>query len=76
MNYKYVTFALDVQLNDNEDWIPKGTKVRVSDNEYHLNRHEGFIPVIITEAMDYDGDRVEFDPYVEWFNEKSFVEFK
>ena len=74
MTDTFVTFALDVQLNDDEDWIASGTKVKVSDSKFHLIRYEDAIPVIITEAFDIDEDKVEFTPYVEWFMKNSFVE--
>ena len=73
MNETYVTFALDVQLNDHEDWIAAGTKVKVSDNPFHVNRFEDAIPVIITEGFAYNGDKMKFEPHVEWFMKCSFV---
>jgi mRNA-degrading endonuclease HigB of HigAB toxin-antitoxin module len=69
-----LTFKFDCQLNDNEDWIKEGTKVQVSSNQFHVNRFKDSTPVIITEALDIDGNKVKLIPYVEWFMNSCFVE--
>lgn len=67
-----LTFKFDTQLNDNEDWISKGTVVQVADIWKH---HEGSTPVIITEAITYQGKHITFDyPVIESFMNCSFDE--
>lgn len=73
---KTLTFAFDVQFNDKEDWIPEGTKVNVSENEFHLSRWKDAAPVIIKEILSYKGKRIEIDPTVEWFSNNTFVELR
>lgn len=67
-----VTFMFDVQLNDNEDWMAKGTVVSVSDNEYYLNKHAGYIPVIVDSAYNFEENKIKLDPSVEWFTVGTF----
>jgi hypothetical protein len=69
---KTLTFAFDVQLNDKEDWIMEGTKVEVAEAS---RLHEGFTPVIITEACRYDG-KIFKTTVIEYFLNESFVEFR
>jgi hypothetical protein len=69
---KELTFAFDVQISDQEDWIPEGTVVKVSENPFHLNRWQDSTPVIITEYYTYNGEVVEVTPYVEWFANDTF----
>lgn len=71
-----LTFAFDVQLNDQEDYISEGTQVKISDNPFHLTRYEGFTPVIITEAYSYNGNKLTITSYVEWFTCESFIELR
>lgn len=73
---KTLTFAFDCQLNDNEDWIKGGTVVNVSDNPFYLKRHKDATPVIITEVYNYEGEKIEIVPTVEWFINSSFEELK
>lgn len=73
---KTLTFALDVELNEREDWIAKGTKVQISDGDFHLKRFKDSIPVIITNAYNYKGMIFKIDPYVEWFTSRSFEELR
>lgn len=68
-----LTFKMDCQLNDNEDWIAAGTKVEVSINQFH-HKYKDSAPVIITEAYDYYGNPVKINPMVEWFGNSSFEE--
>lgn len=74
MSYKtgqYLTFALDVQLNDNEDWIAEGTVVEI----YNTPRDsKGFTPVIITHGYTHSGEPITLDPYYEFFSNSSFKE--
>lgn len=69
---KTLTFGTDVQLDDNGNWIAEGTQVTVSNNEFYLNRHKGFTPVIVTQALDYKGRKISIEPTVEWFSNRSF----
>lgn len=67
-----LTFAFDVQLNDNEDYIKAGTKVRIYD---HPIKKSDCTPVIIDKAWTYEGK--EFTPdciTYEWFMNSSFIE--
>ena len=71
---KTLTFAFDVQLHDNEDWIKEGTVVSVSDT---WRQHEGFTPVIITEGFSYSGKHITIQPAEEvFFMNECFVELR
>ena len=67
-----VTFKLDVQLNDNGDFIPEGTVVNVSKRVHQRN---GFVGVVITKAISYEGNPIVYTPHVSWFSESVFKEF-
>jgi hypothetical protein len=67
-----VTFAFDVQLNDNEDWIKEGTKVSIYD---HPLKKTDAVPVIITKYWNFEGKELEQSPNYEWFMVRSFKEF-
>jgi hypothetical protein len=73
---KKLTFAFDVQLNDQEDFIAAGTQVEVSDNPLYLNRHNDFTPVIITSAYNYNGKTIKINQITEWFSNNSFIELR
>lgn len=76
----YVTFKSDSTLNENTGhWIAEGTRVKVNyskfEPEYFQQQlDKGYLPVIIEEGYDYDGNRVAYDPYTEWFSIGSFHE--
>jgi hypothetical protein len=70
---KTLTFAFDVQLNDDEDYIKEGTKVQIADTS---RQHEGFAAVVITEGFSYHGEPIEFVPFVDHFMNESFVELR
>lgn len=68
---KTLTFAFDVQLNNHEQYIPKGTVVEIADTK----QHEGLFPVIITEVKSLiDHKIVKIDPTVEYFFNFNFKE--
>jgi hypothetical protein len=73
---KTLTFAFDVQLDQDENYIEEGTVVKVSDSPFHLNRWEDSVPVIITEAFSYEGKKFSIPATVEWFMKSSFAELR
>lgn len=70
---KTLTFAFDVQLNDDEDYIIEGTVVQVADV---WKQYEDSTAVIITEGYSYNGDPIQFVPFVDHFMNRSFVELR
>lgn len=68
-----LTFAFDVQLNDEEDWIAEGTVVTEAETSRKI---EGFTPVLVTQAFDYQNRPIDVDPYFEYFLSGSFKELR
>ncbi|MED4885414.1 hypothetical protein [Bacillus smithii] len=69
---KTLTFAFDVQLNGQDQYIPKGTVVKISNTH---KQNEGFVPVVITEVKSLiDNKIVKIDPTVEYFFSFNFKE--
>lgn len=71
---KTLTFNLDVQLDHDENWIAKNTVVQVADDAW--KQYEGFTPVIITDAYDYNGNKIKVNKIVDYFSNCSFVEYQ
>jgi hypothetical protein len=67
---KTLTFAFDAQLNDQEDYIPAGTQVKVYNT---WRQHEGFTPVLVEAALTYKGKPITVNQ-VEYFTNQTFVE--
>jgi hypothetical protein len=70
---KELTFAFDCQLNDEEDFIKAGTKVKVIDDG---KQYEGYAAVVITDGYSYHGEPIQFIPFVDHFLKGSFVELR
>jgi hypothetical protein len=68
-----LTFAFDCQLNDEEDYIKAGTKVKVSETG---KQYEGYAAVVITDGYSYHGEPIQFIPFVDYFLKESFVELR
>lgn len=66
MNMNEVTFKMDCNLNDNEDWIAAGTKVAISDR--YNNRKKDTTWVIIKKAFSFEGKEIELNEHVEFMN--------
>jgi hypothetical protein len=68
-----LTVAFDLELNCDEDFLPKGKRLKVVED---AREHEGYIAVLITDALSYNNEPVEFIPFVDYFTPESFVEYK
>lgn len=68
---KTLTVKFDLQLNDDEDFLKEGMKLRFAEE---ARVHEGFVAVEITNAFSHEGDPIEFVPFVDYFTPASFVE--
>jgi hypothetical protein len=66
-----LTFAFDCQLNNNEDYIKEGTKVRVYN---HPLKKQGFTAVVIEAAFNHKGKEITFPSTYEWFSNAAFKE--
>jgi translation elongation factor P/translation initiation factor 5A len=69
--YKELTFSCDSQLNDQEDYIKEGTKVKVYS---HPLKKNGAVAVIIEKAFSHEGKELNLIPHYEWFLNVSFTE--
>jgi hypothetical protein len=67
---KELTFAFDCQLNDQEDYVKEGTKVKVYD---HPLKKPGFTAVIIKKAINCQGNTINLMPKYEWFVNVAFM---
>jgi hypothetical protein len=54
-----LTFKMDCQLNDNEDWIAEGTKVEI-DNRLHNTKND-CTWVKITKAFSFEGQELQLN---------------
>jgi hypothetical protein len=70
---KELTFAFDCQLNDQEDYIKEGTKVKIYD---HPLKKPGFTPVIIESAHTYKEKAIKVPSKHEWFANTAFIELR
>ena len=71
-----LTFAFDVQLDEQENYIASCTQVEISNNPFHLNRYTDSTPVIINKAYNHKGNQIKINPTIEWFLNSSFVELR
>lgn len=66
------TFKQDSQLNDEGDYCPEGMEVEKADT--FLSKDD-FVPVIVTEACNWNDEFIELSPQKEWFHKNSFKEY-
>jgi hypothetical protein len=66
-----LTFKFDCELHDNGDYIKAGQVVKVSDT---WRKHEGFTPVIITEAYSFIDKPITVENEEVFFMNECFVE--
>jgi hypothetical protein len=53
--------------------VKEGTIVQVAEN---VKQYDGYAAVIITEGYTYNEVPVKFEPFVDYFTLKSFVEYR
>lgn len=70
---KELTFAFDCQLNNQEDYVKEGTKVKVYD---HPLKKPDFTAVIIEKAINCQGNTINLMPNHEWFVNAAFIELR
>lgn len=69
---KVLTLAFSVQLNDEEDYLPKGMMLQV-DESYPIN-YDGFVAVKVTNGLSQTHEPVTFVPFTDHFRRECFVE--
>ena len=74
-----LTFNGNHQLND-EGYCPDGMSVDLADKVHEgfaaKRWDQGFVPVVITEAMDWNDEFIEVEPQTEWFSKVAFKEYE
>ena len=62
---------------DEKGYCPKGMivdKAFVDEGIEAKNWEQDFVPVVITEVMDWNEEFIEIDPQKDWFHKNSFEE--
>lgn len=80
VNDMRLTFNDDYELNYDGSYCPKGMKVKTTDKVHEgiaaEREEQGFLPVVIEYAMDWNDEFIEMEPVTEWFHKNSFKEFE